>query len=305
MSIMFAASMRKSSSSTIVSANSSTSAGGLASEAIGIRPTRNGAIQLITRRSLCTRRGRPRPLHLDDDLLAGAQRGGVHLGDRGGGERGGVERGEQVLDPAAEVGLDHRADGVERLGRHLVAAQLELADQLLGEQALAAGDDLAELDVRRTEVLGGVAQPAGDVGPAGLRRGEAVAPAPRPPRPEGGAQRADHGGDAQARGDLRLLGQIGHLGPGRGSQLGGQRQPADLVPFQRPRTVVAERRPVGVGRASHPGMIAGASTDRNSPGSAIRAGPAGTLGRCVGWPPSPSVAWSRPDAAARRDRMPP
>ena len=32
-----------------------------------------------------------RPLHLDDDLLAGEQRGGVHLGDRRGGERLGVE----------------------------------------------------------------------------------------------------------------------------------------------------------------------------------------------------------------------
>jgi hypothetical protein len=36
---------------------------------------------------------------------------------------------------------------VERLGGHLVAAELELADELGGEQALAARDDLAELDV--------------------------------------------------------------------------------------------------------------------------------------------------------------
>ena len=56
MSIMLAASIRKSSSSTIVSANSSTSAGGLANEAIGIRPTRCGASHAITRRSLCTSR---------------------------------------------------------------------------------------------------------------------------------------------------------------------------------------------------------------------------------------------------------
>ena len=54
MSSMFCASMRKSSSSVIVSANSSTRAGGLASAATGMRPTVNGAIHAMTRRSLCT-----------------------------------------------------------------------------------------------------------------------------------------------------------------------------------------------------------------------------------------------------------
>ncbi len=45
-------------------------------------------------------------LHLHDDLLAGAQRRGVHLGDRRRGERGLVERGEHVLEAGAEVLLD-------------------------------------------------------------------------------------------------------------------------------------------------------------------------------------------------------
>ena len=53
-STMFDASMRKSSSSTMVSAKSSTSAGGLASAAILMRPMRNGASQAMTRRSLRT-----------------------------------------------------------------------------------------------------------------------------------------------------------------------------------------------------------------------------------------------------------
>ena len=53
---MLAASTRKSSSSTIVSANSSTSAGGLASAATGMRPTRCGASHAIARRSVCTSR---------------------------------------------------------------------------------------------------------------------------------------------------------------------------------------------------------------------------------------------------------
>ena len=47
MSSMFWASSRKSSSSTMVSANSSTRAGGLVSAATGMRPTRNGAIQAM------------------------------------------------------------------------------------------------------------------------------------------------------------------------------------------------------------------------------------------------------------------
>ena len=53
---MFSASSRKSSSSAIVSANSSTSAGGLASAATGMRPTRNGATHAITARSWRTSR---------------------------------------------------------------------------------------------------------------------------------------------------------------------------------------------------------------------------------------------------------
>ena len=40
-------------------------------------------------------------------------------------------------------------DVATRLGRHLVAALLELVDELLGEEALARRDDLGELDVGR------------------------------------------------------------------------------------------------------------------------------------------------------------
>ena len=104
------------------------------------------------------------PLHLDDDLFAGAQAGGVHLGDRRRRDRGLVEPLEQLLERAAEVDLDDRAHVGERLGRHLVAQELELGDQLVGEQALATGDDLAELHVARAEPLERRAQPPGDAG---------------------------------------------------------------------------------------------------------------------------------------------
>ena len=45
---------------------------------------------------------------------------------------------EHVVERAAEVELDDPPHVVERLGRHLVAQQLELGDQLLGEQPFAA-----------------------------------------------------------------------------------------------------------------------------------------------------------------------
>ena len=51
MSSMFWASSRKSSSSTMVSANRSTSAGGLASAATGMRPMSMGAIHDMAARS--------------------------------------------------------------------------------------------------------------------------------------------------------------------------------------------------------------------------------------------------------------
>ena len=122
----------------MVSANSSTSAGGLASAAIGMRPTRNGASHAMTRRSWCTCVADGRSLHLDHDLLAGAQAGAVHLGDGRGGERGRLELGEDGLERTTELVLDDRADRLERLGRHLVAALPELDDELGGEEALAA-----------------------------------------------------------------------------------------------------------------------------------------------------------------------
>ena len=121
----------------MVSANSSTSAGGLASAAIGMRPTRCGATHAMTRRSRCTSSRDLRPLHLDHDLLAGAQRGGVDLRDRRGRERRAVEAAEHRVERLPQLLLDDSPHDVERLGRHLVAALPELGDQRLGEDALA------------------------------------------------------------------------------------------------------------------------------------------------------------------------
>ena len=118
-----------------------------------------------------------RPLHLHHDRLARAQPGSVDLGDGGGGEGLAVEPLERGLDGPAELGLDDSSDRRERLGRHLVAAQLELPDQLLREQPLAGRDDLPELDVRRAQVLGRLADSAST-----RRRGSRAASAKRPRR---------------------------------------------------------------------------------------------------------------------------
>ncbi len=79
-----------------------------------------------------------------------------------------VEPREHVVEAGAEVLLDGEAHLVERLGGHLVAALLELSDEFGGEQALAGGDDLAELDVRRAERFSGQSQAARHIGAAGL-----------------------------------------------------------------------------------------------------------------------------------------
>ena len=102
-----------------------------------------------------------RPLHLHHDFFAGAQARRVHLRDRRGRDRRAVESLEHVVERAAEIELHDPAHDVERLGRHAVAEQLELGDELRREEALAAGDDLAELDVGGPERGERVPEPAG------------------------------------------------------------------------------------------------------------------------------------------------
>ena len=117
-----------------VSANSSTSAGGLASAATGIRPIRRGASHeraAMSSRNSCATRGRCTFTTTSSPVR---RPGGVHLGDRGRRDGGLVEPLEQLLERAAEVDLDDGPHVVERLRRHLVAQELELRDQLVGEQ---------------------------------------------------------------------------------------------------------------------------------------------------------------------------
>ena len=186
------------------------------------------------------------PLDLDDDILAGAQPGPVDLGDRGRSDGRAVERREHVLQRPAELGLDRSADHIERLGGDLVAAALELLDELGGEQALAGGDDLAELDERRPEGLSGQPQPARQVGDA-VRACELAPLALDQPWHDrsGQARRDDHtapAGRQTARRD-----QVGDGLLGQPAQLLGVGPPGDGIAVEHPRGVVGERAPTQVG----------------------------------------------------------
>jgi hypothetical protein len=93
------------------------------------------------------------PLDLDHDLAAARQRGPVHLAERGGGQRLLLELREEVADLAAELGLDDLGDDVEpeRLG--VVLEPRQRGGVRRGQQVEAGRQQLAELDVRRAELL--------------------------------------------------------------------------------------------------------------------------------------------------------
>ena len=169
----------------MVWANSSTSAGGLASAVTGMRPTSLGASQAMTRRSSRTSRATAGRWTLTT-TLSPVRRVAAWTWAIEAAASGLRSTQRNVVQRAAEVLLDHLAHDVKRLGRHLVAAQLELVHELGGEDALARGDDLPQLDVRGPQAFRGHPEPAGDAGPADLRR--AGSPLAQRPQRQGGAQ---------------------------------------------------------------------------------------------------------------------
>ena len=227
----------------MVSANSSTSAGGLASAATGMRPTRCGASHDIARRSLRTRASTDGRCTFTTTGSPVRSRAAWTWAIEAAASGWRSNHSKVASSVAAQVGLDDLAHHGERLGRHLVAAELELAHQLFGEQALTRRDDLPELDVGRAEVLGGPAQAARDVGPAVVRRGEPAAPLPHEPGREGGAQAARHPHEASARWHAAGRGQHRHgiaSGVAQGRHQGSPRHGVEL---QHPGRVVAEGTP--------------------------------------------------------------
>ena len=196
-----------------------------------------------------------RSLHLDDDVLAGAQPRDVHLRDRRRGECGLVEELEHVVEARAEVLLDGAPNHVEGLGGNLVPALLELLDELGREQALARGDDLTQLDVRRAERLGGATQPERDVGAARLGAGVALQLLAHDPGHDGYSEMPDHGQHPQTRREPAWCGERRDLLLCADAQRAGQVEPARLVPLDGPRTRFGEGGPTAVrgeiGRVGH------------------------------------------------------
>jgi hypothetical protein len=92
----------------------------------------------------------PAPTHLDDDVAPVRQEGAVDLCDRRGRERLRVEPRERAL---AEVLPDDPLDVRERKRRHLVHEPAELLDVDVGKEVRPRREQLAELQVRRSQLL--------------------------------------------------------------------------------------------------------------------------------------------------------
>src|ERR671937_739586 len=116
----------------------------------------------------------------------------------------------------AELHLDDAPHVFERFGRHPVAQQLELRDELFGEEPFATRHDLPELDVGRPEVRERDAEPAREV-LSGVRR-TLAAGADRP-----GAERAadpsDDAGEASERWQMTGSERAWHPGARRVTEL--------------------------------------------------------------------------------------
>ena len=184
-----------------------------------------------------------RALHLDDDVFAGPQ-AWPRAPARSTPPRSACDRTtrEHVVERASEVELDDPAHRVERLGRHPVAQQLELGDELLGEEALAAAHDLSELDVRRAEMTERHPQPPRQIAP---RRTAGPCAARPPPR-----------GRARSRPDRTR-------GPGARAAAGAP-SPSSAAPGSRPGArsrSTSPRHVIAVG-VDDPRPVIGERTDR-------------------------------------------
>jgi hypothetical protein len=110
-----------------------------------------------------------RPLHLHHDLLPARQAGAVHLPDRRRGDRLLLELLEDLLDREVELLLDDPADARERLGPGVVLKAAQLVQDVRRHDVGPGGQQLAELDEGRAQLVQHLAQPPAAV--AGADRG--------------------------------------------------------------------------------------------------------------------------------------
>lgn len=93
------------------------------------------------------------PTHLDHDLRAVVERGGVRLTDQCSGQRDRVEGGEVRRHRLAEVGSQGREDALRRHGWDVVLQLCQLGLVVWGQQVGAGRKDLAEFDEHRAKLL--------------------------------------------------------------------------------------------------------------------------------------------------------
>ena len=216
--------------------------------------------------------GNLRALHLDDDVLAGLQRGRVYLRDRRGGDRRAVEAREHLLERLAEVTLDDGTHGFERLGGDLVAQHSELVDELLGEDALTRRQDLAQLDVGGAVLLELLAQPPRQPGARlGLVSRAALADVPAG---EGLAEAPADRDHAAAGGQQPAAGELGHFGRGGLADPVQAAAPDLRVGLHRPGPVVAEG---AESEVVHPNRVVGSGRNLKLTAHARSQRPSGVL----------------------------
>ena len=145
--------------------------------------------------------------HLDHDfarrrIAHRGQRGRMHLRDRRGGQRRGVEARERDVDRTPERLLDQRARGVAVERRDAILQQREFLGDVGRHEVAARGQDLAELDEDRPELLQRQAQAHAarlrtrSRARRAARRGASTAASVRP-----ACRRADRRGDSAAARD--------------------------------------------------------------------------------------------------------
>ena len=117
----------------------------------------------------------PGALGLHHHRRAIAQRGRVHLRDRGAGQRDPVELAEQHVDGSAELILDERTDGRLRSRRGPTAQRREFVAPGLREHVVAGGGHLTELHEDAAGLLEGATDTVGKRGRVDMTVHEAVA----------------------------------------------------------------------------------------------------------------------------------
>jgi hypothetical protein len=93
------------------------------------------------------------PLDFNHDFLAAVQPRPVHLPDAGRAQRHVVKLGKQLVERAAQLGLDDEARLGHREGRHVALQLLKLVDEFLGQQVGAVAQGLRQFDEGGAQLL--------------------------------------------------------------------------------------------------------------------------------------------------------